>query len=153
MNSHCIAKIFYLLAFFFLITGCSVAQRSLAIDLDETPLFSKKQWAVVNMPYIKVHQSLAGSQISDLLGMVRFGHIVEIQRIEKNLEDDHTMWAFIIWELNEKDTNTSFSVNDKQMRGWVPYSFLHIVDNLKEALLARKQMLQETQPPLVRENN
>ena len=121
--------------------ACSVPQRSLSIALDQTPLYPEKQWAVVNMPYIKVNQNFAISGISYLLGTVRFGNIVEVQRIERNTEDG-SMWAFILWqaELAENSSESSPS-NEAEIQGWLPYDFLHVVGNFKEAQLIQYQML------------
>ncbi|WGK70125.1 hypothetical protein P0082_04495 [Candidatus Haliotispira prima] len=137
--------------------SCAVPRRSLTIVLEETPLYPEKQWAIVNMSYIKVNKNLGNSQTDGLLGMVRFGNIIEVVRIEKSPEDN-TIWAYIVWQsaivsdteasgtiapniAEPKVSEAAGSVPGKTIRGWVPYGFLHIVGNLKEARLANRRML------------
>ena len=129
-----------------LAVSCNVSQRNLNINLDETPLFPDRQWAIVNMPYIKVSRNLASPQNSHPVGMVRFGNIVEVLRVDKNPEDN-TIWAYIV---RGSETGNKAEANDKdvtqqdrqaELKGWVPYGFVHTIGSLKEAQLASRQML------------
>ncbi len=126
--------------------GCAVPQRSLNISLNETPLYPEKLWAVVNLPSIKVSRKLAESEGSALPGMVRFGNIVEVQRIVEN-PDDKTLWAYILWQSDpsvgngQKERGNEQAQSSESIQGWAPYAFLHMSGNLEEARLTSYQML------------
>ena len=109
--------------------SCNLPQRSLAIRLDETPLYSEQQWALINIPYIQVNQTLE-EQNGVLLGMLHFGSIVEVLRVESNPRRTGSLWAYVVQP----------QPNKKEIRGWVPYGFLYPVGSLTEARLVSRQM-------------
>ena len=118
--------------------SCKLPQRSLAIRLDETPLYSEQQWALINMPYIQVNQTLK-EQNSALLGMLHFGSIVEVLRVESNPQSRRTgsLWAYVVQPQKTKG----------EIRGWVPYGFLYTVGSLTEARLVSRQMQKNNAVP------
>ncbi|MEM9424125.1 MAG: hypothetical protein AAF975_04985 [Spirochaetota bacterium] len=147
----------FLLLSWLLFFGCFASRRSLTISLDETPLYSEQQWALVKIPYAKISKDFASSEIDGILGMLRFGQIVTVQRIQKKAEDG-AVWAFVFWDrellgaseetplstigsVENKDKEDNISLKDS-MQGWMPLSFLHMAGSLKEAQLARRQILE-----------
>ena len=131
-------KLFFLVFLFGV--SCGLPQRNLAIQLDETPLYSEQQWALINMPYIRVsqiHRLEPNTEKDVLLGMLHFGSIVEVLRVVQTGQSSQSakapLWAYIQQQ----------SIGNREIRGWVPYRFLYPVGSLTEARLISHRMQKE----------